>query len=255
MLGDMDVTMSGHEAKRHYEVWLDRGVPTANHITSVMRLLFNYGIEMGYCDGNPFKAFKRQTSTPRKVVWHRSDVKKFLDVAYSEYKWRSLAIIAHTAYEWCQRVGDMRMLTWDSLNFHEGILNLEQSKRRAEVHLPIEGDLLDMLVQQRDDFGFQDYVAPVPTSDGQCYRPYSDWYLSKMSRVVMRVAGLSDNLRLSDLRRTGTIEMVEAGVPMGQIMAVTGHANPQSVKPYMKATYTAANAALTTRRSNVGLKD
>ena len=196
MLGDMDVTMSGHEAKRHYEVWLDRGVPTANHITSVMRLLFNYGIEMGYCDGNPFKAFKRQTSTPRK-----------------------------------------------------------QSKRRAEVHLPIEGDLLDMLVQQRDDFGFQDYVAPVPTSDGQCYRPYSDWYLSKMSRVVMRVAGLSDNLRLSDLRRTGTIEMVEAGVPMGQIMAVTGHANPQSVKPYMKATYTAANAALTTRRSNVGLKD
>ena len=36
--------------------------------------------------------------------------------------------------------------------------------------------------------------------------------------------------------RTGTTEMVEAGVGMAQIMSVTGHANPASVKPYMKNT-------------------
>jgi hypothetical protein len=41
--------------------------------------------------------------------------------------------------------------------------------------------------------------------------------------------------------------MVEAGVPMGQIMSVTGHANPQSVKPYMKNTYASAENALTLR--------
>ena len=63
----------------------------------------------------------------------------------------------------------------------------------------------------------------------------------------MREAGLSDELRLSDLRRTGTTQMVEAGVPMGQIMSVTGHTNPQSVKPYMKNTFASANYALTTR--------
>ena len=45
--------------------------------------------------------------------------------------------------------------------------------------------------------------------------------------------------------------MVEAGVPMGQIMSVTGHSNPQSVKPYMKNTYASANNALTTRKSYV----
>ena len=64
----------------------------------------------------------------------------------------------------------------------------------------------------------------------------------------MNEAGLSENLRLSDLRRTGTTEMVDAGVSMGNIMAVTGHANPQSVKPYMKNTFTCANFALAARK-------
>tara|TARA_A100001515_G_C4497851_1_gene185625 strand:- start:379 stop:645 length:267 start_codon:yes stop_codon:yes gene_type:complete len=64
----------------------------------------------------------------------------------------------------------------------------------------------------------------------------------------MSSAGLSNELRLSDLRRTGTVEMVEAGVSMGNIMSVTGHANPQSVKPYMKNTFASANLALQTRR-------
>ena len=64
----------------------------------------------------------------------------------------------------------------------------------------------------------------------------------------MRESGLSEELRLMDLRRTGTTQMVEAGVPMGQIMSVTGHSNPQSVKPYMKNTFASANNALTTRK-------
>ena len=63
----------------------------------------------------------------------------------------------------------------------------------------------------------------------------------------MTVANLPQELRLSDLRRTGTTEMVDAGVGIAQIMSVTGHANPQSVKPYMKNTYASAENALTLR--------
>ena len=66
----------------------------------------------------------------------------------------------------------------------------------------------------------------------------------------LKLEGLSDELRLMDLRRTGTTQMVEAGVSMGQIMSVTGHSNPQSVKPYMKNTYASANNALTARKSH-----
>ena len=64
----------------------------------------------------------------------------------------------------------------------------------------------------------------------------------------MKLCGLPNELRIADLRRTGTTEMVEAGVSMGQIMSVTGHANPQSVKPYMKNTFDSAKNALTMRK-------
>jgi integrase len=80
------------------------------------------------------------------------------------------------------------------------------------------------------------------------YTPYSKHRLPKLARDIMNNASLPTELRLSDLRRTGTTEMVDAGVSMGNIMAVTGHTNPQSVKPYMKNTLASANLALNLRK-------
>jgi len=172
----------------------------------------------------------------------------FLEAAYSDFKTRNIGLIAHMAYEWCQRLGDMRLLTWDAIDFDNARVFIDQSKRKAEVHLPIEDDLLEMLVQQEQDFGFQQYVVPRPYPIKGEYKPYTLQKLPKYAREVMDAAGLPKELRLSDLRRTGTTEMVEAGVGMAQIMSVTGHANPQSVKPYMKNTYSSANSALTARK-------
>jgi len=242
--------LTSKQAKHAYEEWVERGISFANHICTVSSIVYRYAIDMEYTKVNPFASVKRKTPIQRKVVWTEGDVRNFLDTAYSEFQWRSLGLIVHMAYEWCQRLGDMRLLTWDNFDLDERKLYLEQSKRRAEVTLPIEDDLLEMLIQQEQDFGFQPYVVPRTTPVQGQYHPYSLERLSKAGRAVMREAGLSDELRLSDLRRTGTTQMVEAGVPMGQIMSVTGHSNPQSVKPYMKNTYASANNALTTRKSH-----
>ena len=241
--------LTSKQAKHAYERWVERGISLANHVCTVSSILFRYAIEMEYAEVNPFANVRRKTPPQRKVVWTEDDVRTFLDTAYSEFQWRSIGLIVHMAYEWCQRLGDMRLLTWDNIDLEERKLYLEQSKRRAEVTLPIQDDLLEMLTQQEQDFGFQQYVVPRTTPVHGQYEPYSMERLSKAGRAVMREAGLSDELRLMDLRRTGTTQMVEAGVSMGQIMSVTGHSNPQSVKPYMKNTYESANNALTTRKS------
>jgi len=242
--------LTSKQAKHAYERWVERGISLANHVCTVSSILFRYAIEMEYAEVNPFANVRRKTPPQRKVVWTEDDVRTFLDTAYSEFQWRSIGLIVHMAYEWCQRLGDMRLLTWDNIDLEERKLYLEQSKRRAEVTLPIEDDLLEMLTQQEQDFGFQQYVVPRTTPVQGEYQPYSMERLSKAGRAVMREAGLSEELRLMDLRRTGTTQMVEAGVPMGQIMSVTGHSNPQSVKPYMKNTYASANNALTTRKAH-----
>ena len=76
-------------------------------------------------------------------------MKTFLDHCYLSFEYRNLGLIVQMAYEWCQRVGDMKNVKFDNINFDTGVLNLEQSKRRALVHLPVSDNLLEMLRQQR----------------------------------------------------------------------------------------------------------
>jgi integrase len=50
-----------------------------------------------------------------------------------------------------------------------------------------------------------------------------------------------------DLRRTAITELVEAGVPLPNIMALSGHSTPQSLTPYMKATLKGSTLAQSMR--------
>ena len=239
--------ITSKQAKHSYEEWVKRGITFANYLCTCSSRVFRYGIDMEYVTNNPFGNIKRKTPIQRKVVWTRENIKQFLDACYSDFDYRNIGLIVQMAYEWCQRIGDMRLLKWDSFDFDSQKLHLEQSKKRAEVFLPISDNLFEMLQQQKEEFGFQEYVAPRVKPIGGVYEPYGLTYLSKMGRKAINMANLPSELRLMDIRRTGTTEMVEAGVPMGQIMSVTGHTNPQSVKPYMKNTFESANNALTTR--------
>ena len=235
-------------AKTAYNEWCDRGIHLANHTISITRILFNHGVREELCQTNPFAMVRKRAAERRKVVWGRDDVQKFLDEAYADFSTRNIGLIAQMAYEWCQRLVDMRLLTWDSLDFDAQTVHVKQTKRKAEVFLPVSDELHEMLVQQHEDFGFQEYVAPRPRPIRGKYEPYTMYKLPLHAREVMDAAGLSKELRLSDLRRTGTTEMVDAGVGMAQIMSVTGHANPQSVQPYLKNTLASADRALTDRK-------
>ena len=239
------------QAQMIYDTISDRGITFANRITGVTRKMFNYAKKYGIVDNNPWSSIQTLTPKPRKVMWQPQDIQRFLEIAYSRFETRSVGLIAQMAYEWAQRIGDMRVLTWDSIDFENKVLNLEQSKRRAVVHLPISDDLMYMLNQQNGEFDWQPYVAPNLNSKGvDGYNPYNIYNISRVAKRILSEAGLNEELRLSDLRRTATTEMVEAGVGIVQIMQVTGHQSPQSVTPYMKNTLTGATNALTLRSAH-----
>jgi hypothetical protein len=48
---------------------------------------------------------------------------------------------------------------------------------------------------------------------------------------------------MMDLRRTAVTEMIEAGVPLTNVMSVTGHATTHSLTPYIKNTLKSASVA------------
>ena len=236
--------------KKAYEKWVKRGISFANHVMAVANTLFSYAIEMGYIQINPCREVKRKMTNAERIIWTNDEVKQFLNVAYGDFKHRSIGLIVHMAYEWGQRIGDMRLLEWENIQFDSQRLYLKQSKKRKEVFLPINNNLFRVLQKQHSDFGFQQYVAPRPYPINDEYRPYLLQNVSKAGKKVMDIAGLRSELQLMHLRATAITEMNDSGVDINQIMSVSGHANPQSVKPYIKHTFDSANYALEKRNAN-----
>ncbi len=232
-----------------YIIWLKRGIYRANKIAAIMSILINWAKKNGISIENPMPLLEKTPNPQRTVMWEPEQVNKFLTTAYSEWKWRSIGLIVQMAYEWGQRVGDMRMLTWAAINFDKKRCDLVQSKRGAEVHLPISDTLMHVLKQQHETFGFQCLVTPqVQPSDGS-YKPYTKEMLHVYVNAVLEAAELPSYLTAMDMRRTAITEMVEAGVDITQIKQVSGHTNINSLTPYIKHTYTGASEALAQRQA------
>jgi integrase len=248
-LGDYKArTLKARHTNLAYMEWVKTGVATANYRKAILSTAWKYSMRLDVMDNDPVRLIKTQNTKPRKVKWTRDQVVSFLDTAYGNFKWRSIGLIVHMSYEWAQRVGDMRTLTWDNINFESQRIDLTQSKRGADVHLPIPDDLLSMLKQQSQDFGFQDYVAPKTKPVAGAYVPYPVEHIDDAINEVKEAAGLPKNITAMDLRRTAITEMVEAGVETLELMQVTGHANPESVQPYLVNTFSGASNALQKRR-------
>jgi len=228
----------------------DRGPGAANYCMACLSVVLNTAVRHDAIIANPVGYLRRKTLKPRKVKWERKQVEAFLDVAYSKWDYRSIGLIVHMAYEWGQRLGDMRLLRWTDINFEDQRVDITQSKRGADVHLPIPDDLLAMLKAQKEYFHFQEYVAPQPNPKHGYYQPYSELSIHQIVNRVKAEAGLPDELQARDLRRTAITEMVEAGVDAVGIMQVSGHQDIASIKPYLVNTFSGASAALAKRRGN-----
>ena len=232
-----------------YDKWLvNVGTRQANYMATCLSIVLNTAIRHEALVTNFLTLVQRTKDKTRKVRWTDTQVVTFLDTAYSEWKWRSIGLIIHMAYDWAQRVGDMRTLQWSNIDLTTQTLDLEQSKRRAEVRLPIDDALCKMLTEQKKDFGFQQYVAPAVEPHNGVYRAYPEGDIHKLVNEVKAAAGLPSEITAMDLRRTGITQLVEGGVDTFGIMQVSGHSNPQSVKPYLINTLSGATNALSQRK-------
>lgn len=244
-LGDIAAPM----CQKVYEEHAQHSVSLANHSLAVYRLVFSFAVRNGYAIHNPFAAVQKHTEKPRRTVWSKEHIIAFMDKAFSHYSKRGVGLIVYMAYEWGQRLGDIRLLTWDKYDVDTGVLTLEQSKRRARVTIPTSPELMEMLKQQQKELGWQKYVAPssIPDRKGGLI-PYSMLNLGRIGAELMQEAGIPPELKLMDLRRTAITELVEAGVPLPNIMALSGHATPHSLTPYMKPTLKSSTLAQQMRK-------
>lgn len=230
-----------------YEQWLQIGVRSANYRKAVLSAAWKTAMRYDVMTHNPVALVRTEAQQPARTVWTREQVKEFLNTAYGDFRWRSIGLIVHMAYDWGQRVGDMRVLTWDKLDLGLCRLDLTQSKRNAEVHLPISKGLCSMLRQQKEEFEWTGWVAPRVRPRAGAYTPYDPEEIAPLINQVLAEAGLPMHLNAMDLRRTAVTEMMEGDVDLIGIMQVTGHKSVASLKPYMVNTFSGASKALAAR--------
>lgn len=231
-----------------YDTWeAETSTSTANHNARVFSVLFNYLISIDVVPYNPMARVKKRKSTPRSVVWTHDQVMKFLDVAFTDFRYRSIGLIVLMCYEWGQRPVDIRNLTWDCVDLDEGKVTITQSKRGSVVELPIPDNLMAMLTEQKQDMDFQEYVVPYHRPQDNAYRPLTITQMTTLLAEVKSLAGLPDEIKVGDLRKTAIVQMIESGVDHLAIQSVSGHKSVASLNPYNKFSLRTAKSALDRR--------
>jgi integrase len=222
---------------------------TANHSLAVWRALFKYAVGEGWIKYNPVREVDSRLSKRRSVCWTREDISRFLNVAYSRFEGRSIGLIVQMAHEWGQRVGDLRVLQWDNYCLQTGNVTIGKTKRKEATAIPSSKELMAMLSKQYEDYGWQKYVVPSSKPDGKGgLLPYTETGVSKIANKIKEAAGVAFELQLSDLKRTALTEMLEYGVPLHNIMSITGHSSPYALSPYIKHSLALSSEAMRMRK-------
>jgi len=227
-----------------YDTWEeDVSTDSANQYSRVFSMLMNYCASLRIVNDNPMKHVKKRTHETRSIIWTDEEVERFCDVAFSDFKYRNIGLAVLMAYEWGQRPIDIYNLKWSSVLFDLDMVKIRQSKRGARVELPLEEPLTSLLKEQQKDWDFQEYVIPLERPSDGAYRPFSHATSGPLFREVKALAGLPDELRVGDLRKTAINQMIGSDVAHLAIMSVTGHKNVASLNPYVKHNLDTAKAA------------
>lgn len=235
--------------KEVYEDWVQaHTVARANERARLFSVVLNFARSLDLINDNPMSKVKKLRHEPYTPIWTQAQVEVFLDAAFTKFEWRNVGLLVMMCYEWAQRPTDICNLKWDNLDLPNARMMLRQSKRGAEVKMPIEEPLLTMLKEQKEDWGFQKYVIPHHRASDNAYVPLKPELFGPILRQIKEACGLPEELKIGHLRKTAITEFVAAGVDSTGIMQVTGHKNIASLNPYMKHTYEGAKTALNSRK-------
>jgi len=217
VLGDMDIT----EVKRRdiiklHDSMADRPA-TANNVTRIGSIFFNFAIDMEYIQANPATRI-----TPMKIGtlkrWEVEEIMRVIAVGH-----RRVSTAVALAYYTGQREADVLKMKWTDIK--DNCLHVTQSKTGQVLEIMIAKELHDVLNSLARD---GDYI--VGGSDlvsGPAFR-------NQFTRVIRKV-GLS--LPFHGIRKTVGCILAEKGSSVNEIAAMLGHK-------------TLAMAALYTRQAN-----
>ena len=209
---------------------------TANLYIRVWRTVFTTALRLELVEHNPFTAVTLEATPTRDVSWSPERIDAFIMTSDAQGV-GSLGTLALMAYDLCQRPVDCRLMTWSS--YSDGLFQFRQQKTGTLIEMPAS----PVLQQRLDAIGSnRDPLGAIITYE-RTGSPYSERLYRKKAQHIRSLAGLPDDLKIGDLRRTGATELGEANCTEDEIRAITGHKSRQVVSTYVKTSLRMATTA------------
>ena len=237
-LGDMEASSITKEVVQRFirQVRNNFSHHRALHTVKVMKLIWTVAENAGKISGNPWRHSQIKKLPDREVLWTQEQVDAFIDAA-DEMGLHSMGTLALMCYTMCQRPGDVRQLRWSDIK--NNVFEFKQEKTGTEVYVPLAPVLKDRLSNIHEGHAWETILTYEVTG-----KPYTQWDYAKIARSIMRKANLPKELRIGDLRRTGTTKLADSGCTEDQIMSVTGHKSREMVSVYVKRSRETAQDAI-----------
>lgn len=211
--------------------------------------IFNLAIKYKVVHDNPFKQIERpKVSTKRKIRSFTKDefvtFQKGLREYYESTNYKAFAflyVLSHTGL----RKGELLALTWQNINFNDGMLNIKQAVTRdknnqlvigktkniySNRHVPIGNETIKILKKwrliQRHELQYFNVVSLKPnqlvftSQNGGILSPSKP---GKWLRKIEENYGLPLYVTPHGLRHTYTSLLIENGRPVNEVATVLGH--------------------------------
>ena len=229
----------------------------AVHTFKVLKLVWSEAFRSGKVKGNPFKLVKLPKLPDREVLWPEEHIEPMIQFCDDNGR-HSMGTMIAMAYELCQRVVDVRKMQWSNANLQANVWEFKQQKTGARMAIPISNALKKRL-ELHTKHNADDYILREESTG----KPYTSDRANKSFRKLAEAYGLPHvpligqydengvqlytTIWLNDLRRTGTTHASRAGCTDRELMALTGHKNPQMLVVYAKQGEAEASNALRKR--------
>ena len=210
----------------------------ANSCIKVLSTVWEAGIYLELASLNPFSGIKLKQAPERDVSWTPDQVTQFINTADANGI-PSIGTIALMAYELCQRPIDCRNFCWS--RYVDGTFFITQAKTGAEVQIPATPVLAERInnIAMGSNCKPDGVIAPYEKTGNA----YSERLYRKKAELIRSLAGLPNELKLADLRRSGATLLGNSGCTEDEIRSVTGHKSRQVVSRYVLPTNTMAQSA------------
>jgi len=189
------------------------GASGRNRHLTMLKALFNKGIQWGLVGQNPCRSISRlREPGPRTRFLNHEEIQKLVESASKEFH-PVLITALHTG----MRRGEILNLKWNDVDLENRIVTVQDSKSGKKRMIPMDDTLYETLRILPSRFQ-RGYVFPSSVNRG---KPRYDF--KRQFHNALENAEIED-LRFHDLRHTFASHLVMAGVDIKTVQELLGHA-------------------------------